>query len=308
MAVKYETELYGPVKAYWVRRGYEVKAEVRGCDLVAVRADEPLPVIVEMKKTFTLPLLLQGLERQRTGAVVWLAVERNRVKKGAHNQRFSEIAAMCRRLALGLMTVTFYKTKEPMLEIWNEPPMAAGKADVRAAGIAAESPQAYAAGGRKRGTARLLQEFAARSGDYNVGGSSRRKLVTAYRERSLQCALALTCAGRLAPREIAAMTGIPKAGQTLRDNYYGWFRNVERGIYDLTPGGISALREYREVAAAWAGRFPWAAEWLAAEAASEAASAEQAVAAQELAIVAEADAAASPATLAPIPEKQGESS
>lgn len=272
MAVKYETELYGPVKAYWVRRGYEVKAEVRGCDLVAVRADEPLPVIVEMKKTFTLPLLLQGLARQRTGAVVWLAVERNRAKKGAHNQRFSEIAAMCRRLALGLMTVTFYKTKAPTLEVWNEPPAAGPKALPGTSGMAAEQPAIYASGGRKRGTARLLREFDARSGDYNVGGSVRRKLVTAYRERALQCALALSCAGQLAPREIAAMTGIPNAGQTLRDNYYGWFRNAERGIYELTPGGAEALREYREVAAAWATRFPWAEAWLAAEGSAAAAS------------------------------------
>ena len=50
-----EAALYSPVKQFLERRGYEVKGEVRGCDLVARRGDEP-PVIVELKLRFSLPL------------------------------------------------------------------------------------------------------------------------------------------------------------------------------------------------------------------------------------------------------------
>nr|WP_245347172.1 DUF2161 family putative PD-(D/E)XK-type phosphodiesterase [Cohnella lubricantis] len=237
--------MYPPIKQYFASRGYEVKGEVRGCDLMAVHPDIESPIIVEIKKTFTLPLLLQGLDRQRTGAAVWLAVERNRTKKGAHNQRFHELSALCGRLALGFMTVTFYKTKEPVIEVWREPEEAMN-----------------AAGGRKRaGAKRLLREFDGRSGDYNVGGSLRRKLVTAYRERTIQCALALACHGQLSPSQVRDLTSIPGAAGILRGNPYGWFRNVKRGVYELTPQGRDGLREFEEVTAVWAAKLEWAAGW-----------------------------------------------
>ena len=54
-----EATLYAPVKLFLERLGYEVKGEVRGCDLVARRGDEP-PVIVELKLRFNLALVLQG--------------------------------------------------------------------------------------------------------------------------------------------------------------------------------------------------------------------------------------------------------
>jgi Uncharacterized conserved protein len=36
-----ETSLYGPVKRYLETLGFTVKGEVCGCDLVAIRGDEP---------------------------------------------------------------------------------------------------------------------------------------------------------------------------------------------------------------------------------------------------------------------------
>nr|WP_255570463.1 DUF2161 family putative PD-(D/E)XK-type phosphodiesterase [Cohnella sp. CFH 77786] len=258
--------MYPPVKSFFERRGYEVKAEIRGCDLVAVRPDEPDPTIVEMKKIFTLPLLLQGVDRQKTGAYVWLAVERNRTKRGAHNQRYHELTELCRRLRLGLLTVSFYKTKEPVIDVWCEPGGTAPASRVPAS-VAAEAALAYgvdpapARGRSRKAAARLLQEFGARSGDYNVGGSTGRKLVTAYRERALQCALALRCHGPSSPKKIREWTGVASAGNLLRDNVYGWFARVEKGVYRLLPAGEAALREYADVTAVWASRFPWAAGW-----------------------------------------------
>lgn len=275
MAVASETELYPPVKSFFTQRGFEVKAEIRGCDLLAVHPGTPIPTIVEMKKIFTLPLLLQGIDRQKTGASVWLAVERNRTKRGAHNQRFHELTSLCRRLGLGLLTVTFYKTKSPIIDVWCEPGATAANAAAAAAvpaAVAAESGAGYAAeatpavpspvkGRVRKAAARLLKEFDARSGDYNVGGSTRRKLVTAYRERALQCALALRCHGPAAPRQVRGWTGCADAGALLRDNYYGWFARVEKGVYTLTPSGETALREFRDVASVLAVRFAWASGW-----------------------------------------------
>ncbi|MDQ0060832.1 DUF2161 family putative PD-(D/E)XK-type phosphodiesterase [Paenibacillus harenae] len=233
MAVKREEELYKPIKQYYERLGYEVKSEVLHCDLVAIHPEHEEPIIVEMKKTFNLALLLQGVERLRLNGQVVLAVERNRKKSGAHNQRYGDLTELCRMLGIGLMTVTFYKTKPAVIEMLCEP---------------GEPPQR---GIRRRKQARLLQEFRERSGDYNVGGSTGRKLVTAYREKALRCAWALRESGELAPREVAAITGNSRSGETLRHNYYGWFERIGRGKYKLRPEGVAALEQYREVIAEW---------------------------------------------------------
>ena len=52
-----EAALYEPVKVLLEAQGYEVKGEVHGCDVVAVRGGEP-PVVVELKRTFGLALVL----------------------------------------------------------------------------------------------------------------------------------------------------------------------------------------------------------------------------------------------------------
>lgn len=237
VAVKQEAELYEPIKAYYEQRGYVVRSEVLHCDLVAVRPSEDETVdetvIVEMKKTFNLALLLQGIERLRISDRVVLAVERNRKKSGAHNQRFGDLAELCRMLGLGLMTVTMFKTKPPRVEMLCEP----GEPPLR--------------GARPARKARLLNEFRERSGDYNVGGSAKRKLVTVYRERALRCAWALAAYGPLSPSQVAAHIDYPKAGPMLRNNYYGWFERIGRGLYRLRPAGEAALKEYADVLSEW---------------------------------------------------------
>jgi hypothetical protein len=233
LAVAKEEELYAPIKKYYEGMGYEVKSEVMHCDLVAIHPQHGETIIVEMKKTFNLALLLQGIERMRLYATVVLAVERNRKKSGAHNQRFGDLAELCRMLGLGLMTVTFFKTKAPVIDMLCQP----GDPPVR--------------GKRPSKRNRLLTEFRERSGDYNVGGSTGRKLVTAYREKALRCAYVLQQRGPSAPREIAAATGLSNSGQMLRANYYGWFQRVERGKYILLPQGEEALKEYRDVLGDW---------------------------------------------------------
>lgn len=238
MAVLHESELYAPLKQFFEQHGYVIKGEVRFCDLVGMKDGSNTPLIVEIKKTFTLALLLQGLERQKLTSNVYVAVERNRSKKGAHNQRWSEITALCRRLGIGFITVTLYKTKHPLVEIMCTPQQ---ELDI-SSNPARKSP---------KGTARLVHEFKERSGDYNVGGSYGTKLMTAYREKALRIALVMADGAVLAPRHVKELSGIGTAGAILHDNYYGWFERIAKGKYKLSGLGQEGLTQYASVISGW---------------------------------------------------------
>ena len=140
-----ETDLYPPVKAFLEAQGYAVKGEVDGCDLVAVRGDEP-PVIVELKAGFSLPLVFQGIARQGLTDNVYLAVP----PFSGRTTRRRDALALCRRLGLGLLAVQLEPA--PFVE-------------------ALLDPAEYRPRRRPQKLVRLLREFQRRVGDPNQGGS-----------------------------------------------------------------------------------------------------------------------------------------
>jgi hypothetical protein len=66
----------------------------------------------------------------------------------------------------------------------------------------------------------------------------------AYRQRALACAAALA-QGPRRPRGLKA--SIPDAYKILHGNVYGWFLAVERGVYNLTETGRSALLRWPQM-------------------------------------------------------------
>ena len=64
--------------------------------------------------------------------------------------------------------------------------------------------------------------------------------MTAYRQEAMRCA-ALLAGGPLPLRAMRAAGDVPNAARILRDNVYGWFERVERGVYALTPLGRDGL-------------------------------------------------------------------
>jgi hypothetical protein len=63
------------VKRYPEALGFTLKGEVCGCDLVALRGEEPpIVVIGEYKLAFSLELVLQGVDRTAACDKVWPAV------------------------------------------------------------------------------------------------------------------------------------------------------------------------------------------------------------------------------------------
>lgn len=74
-----EVSLYPAVKRFLESAGFDVKGEVKGCDIVAVRRGEPLTLaIVEMKFGFTLDLLPRATDRMPAADETWLAVPATR--------------------------------------------------------------------------------------------------------------------------------------------------------------------------------------------------------------------------------------
>jgi hypothetical protein len=220
-----EAALYTPVKQFLERQGYEVKSEVRGCDLVARRGDEP-PVIVELKLRFNLPLVLQGVDRLALTERVYLAVPRpeRRARGGLLAPERPEIRKLCRRLGLGLILVGLARKTIEILE----------------------EPVPYRPRLAKSRALRLLDEFSRRVGDANVGGAVGVPLVTAYRQDALRCARVLALGGPMRVGALRSAAEVPRAARILQRNVYGWFDRIERGIYRLTPKGDQALSRFAE--------------------------------------------------------------
>jgi hypothetical protein len=210
-----ETDLYLPVKTFLEAQGYEVKAEIGACDLMARRGEEA-PVIVELKTSFSLALVLQGVARQALFEHVYLAVP---LKKSGWGPRYRDVQSLCRRLGLGLLAV---------------------RVEAGATVEAHLDPGPYLPRRNAARAGRLLREFDRRMGDPNMGGSTRVKRMTAYRQDALRLAQALA-EGPQKPATLAKALTIPRAGDMLRDDHYGWFERVERGLYGLTPQGRAAL-------------------------------------------------------------------
>lgn len=209
-----ESALSAPVKTFLESLGFTVKGEIGGCDLMGLSADSPpLVVVCELKMSFNLELVLQGVERAAVADEVWLAARLS--KKGKGREADPRFRNLVRRLGFGLLGVTDGGSVEVLL-----------------------SPDAVAAKRNPRKRSRLVAEHMRRRGDPVLGGGSRAPIMTAYRQAALACA-AMLSAGPLRPRDLTP--SIPKAPAILRRNVYGWFANPERGLYALTEAGRAAL-------------------------------------------------------------------
>jgi hypothetical protein len=216
MNVPRETDLYPPVKTFLEAQGYVVKAEVGAADVVAVRGGEP-PVIVELKLGFSLALVHQCVARLAVSDDVYMAVARGQGKRFARTLK--EMTTLARRLGLGLMTV---RISDGLVEVQCD-------------------PVPYTPRKSKKRQGKLLREFARRQGDPNDGGQTRVGLVTAYRQDAVKLAMYLYEAGACKGADVARETGVGRATTMMRDDHYGWFEKVDKGIYGLTPKGAQAV-------------------------------------------------------------------
>jgi hypothetical protein len=213
-----EADLYPHVKAFLEAMGYVVKGEVGAADMVALRGEEP-PLIVELKLRLNLTLYHQAVTRLRMTDLVYIAVPKPKGRKALR-----ENTILCRRLGLGFLTVRADGSVEAQCD-----------------------PGPYAPRKTKAKTEALLRQFHRLEGDPNAGGATRHGIVTAYRQDAVRCARYLAEAGAEKGAIIAKAVGVPNATTLMRDNHYGWFRKVEKGVYALTPEGRQGLADWGDV-------------------------------------------------------------
>ena len=231
-----EVELYAPVKRFLESRGYDVKGEVRGCDVVAVRAPDEPPVIVELKLSFTLAFVLQGVDRLALTDHVYLAVPAPTGRRADAPRGLTPdhqgVRRLCRRLGLGHLAVHPESRRIS----------AANRVEV----ILDPDPQRLPR--RNKTRARLvLREHARRHGDPTPGGkTSAQPAVTAYRQEALRCAdlLRRHGGGPLPVAKVREEAEAPNAARVLYRNVYGWFEPAGRGLYWLTEEGGRGLEVF----------------------------------------------------------------
>lgn len=203
-----EIEMYPAIKGYFEELGFLVRSEVRDIDVVARKED--LLIGIEMKVNLSISLLTQSALRQKTCDLVYLAVPKP--KRVVKNKTFKNLLYLLRRLELGLLYIDL--SKNQVIEVLE--------------------PSFYDLNAGKRQKVkeknRILKEIKGRSLDGNQGGSTRKKLLTAYREDSLRTVALLKILEIISPKDL---TRFDLKKTILQNNYYDWFERVERGKYSL---------------------------------------------------------------------------
>jgi len=220
--------MYKPVYDYLGSLGYTVRSEVNHCDVAAVKGEELL--VVEMKKSLNLDVILQATLRQKLADIVYIAVPKP--GRDLYSKRWKNLSYLLKRLQLGLMVVSL-KEDDSYAEIVFEP---------KAFDMQKSKKQS------KKKKQELVKEFDARYGDFNTGGSTGKKLMTAYREMAVQIACCLVKYGPLKPKELRKLgTDEKKTTTILMKNHYGWFQNISRGLYDINDKGRQEASGYAEL-------------------------------------------------------------
>jgi hypothetical protein len=221
-----ESDLYPPLKRFLESQGYEVKGEVKDCDVVAVRGQDPA-VIVELKLLINLDVILQAVDRLALTPTVYIGIPE---RSTALKRRLKPLRKLLRMLGLGLLAIN--------------PRPGKGRTTVLL------DPGEYRPRKSKPRTERLLGEFTRRIGDPNPGGMVKRNgILTVYRQRALAIARVLATRGPTKASEIARETGDPGTRGILYGDPYGWFDRRGGGIYALSPRGSQEIP-------AWLSRIP----------------------------------------------------
>lgn len=212
--IERETQLFEPVKHLLEKNGYMVKAEVKDCDIAAFKDDELL--VVEMKRQFTLRVVYQAMERRSLTDKVYIAIPR---PKRYNNKNVRMMRKMLKELGIGLIAV--------------------GVEGAPIAEFVAEPNKTKQINPKRR--ALLVKEAEGRNMDMNIGGSTGRRIITAYTEASVLALCHMELYDTLNTMYLRKLGYTDKIRNALHSNAYGWFEKVSRATYAMSEKGINAL-------------------------------------------------------------------
>lgn len=216
-----ETDLYPGIKNYFEGRGFQVQAEVGHIDVCALK--DNLLLGIELKLNLSVELLIQGAYRQKLCDLVYIAVPKpKRLRK---DRAFVKLLYLLRRLELGLLYVDLDRGEVQEVQ----------------------APEFYDLNKARRSLLKqrvgLIAELTGRTFQVNLGGSTKTKLLTTYREAALKAVALLRLQETIAPKDLKTL-GLKTT--ILGDNYYNWFRKLKRGTYALTATAGKDLEPYEE--------------------------------------------------------------
>jgi len=213
-----ESDMYEPIKKFFTEMGYDVKGEVKSCDIAMIKDDELF--IIEMKKNFNAKLLFQAIDRQNATPQVFIAIPRGKRR----DKDYTKIKKIASALELGLITVAMDSAVRSIEIVCFPPALNSSKAKY------------------KKRKDQIIKESNGRTGDLNKGGSVKKKIASAYREKAIAVACALKAAGESKPSVLVKLYNCDKNTLSIvRSNFYGWFERVSLGIYTLSELGFEML-------------------------------------------------------------------
>jgi hypothetical protein len=222
-----EVDLYKPIQTLFLCEDYEVYGEVKDCDIVAIKGDEL--VVIELKLTLSVDLLIQAAKRQRLTDQVYIAIPKPKYR--LNSRQWADKCHLIRRMELGLIVVSF-SGKGAKAEIIFPPTSFNRRKSI---------------GQYRLKRVAIMKEINGRSADFNVGGSNRTKIMTAYKENCIQIACYLEKFGSLSPKVLIQMGTGNKTSSILTQNYYGWFERIKRGTYVISEKGKQEVKEYPDL-------------------------------------------------------------
>ena len=216
-----ESDLYQPLKTHFENQGCEVQAEVKHCDMVVTTPEGGL-MVVELKTSVNLSLLIQATERQSISEHVYIAIP----KKSYRRKQWQGIQRVVKQLGLGLLVVSISPLTSLVTEHFS--PVAMRKTN-------------------KRKRAAIHKEVKDRIGSYNTGGSTGKELMTAYKQNAIIIACFLEVLGPSSAAHLRKLGNPTNTRSILADNHYGWFKKIERGVYDLDEKVAEGHEKYPEL-------------------------------------------------------------
>lgn len=215
--MKKEEDFYKPIKQYFEKLGYSVKAEVNDCDCVCIKDD--IVVICEFKMHFNLSLIYQAMDRQSITDYVYLCVPR--YKGRVQYKNHLKARNLVKRLGLGLILVS------------NDEKMQVEEV---------VSPSDFYIRKNSKKKQNLLKEYNGRAFDLNLGGQTGKKINTAFKETSIHLLCIMEKEGQISVKELTKNYGFDKSvyGIMYR-NVLGYYEKLGKGYFEMSDFGKRIL-------------------------------------------------------------------